>query len=124
MNDKQQQKDRLDELQQYNIPAVKYFWISGPEIAIHKGFLKYYTVTILISGIILTLLTEHTNFWAIVASALWNVAIIKGWYITLPAISIGILYLYVKHNRSNKRKQEKQKIDARRKKFEDMLDQA
>jgi hypothetical protein len=116
-----QQKDRLDELQQYNIPAVKYFWVSGPEIAIHKGFLKYYTFTVLIAGIILTLLTEHTPFWFILGSGFWNLAFAKGWYVTLPAIGIGLLYLYIRDGRNKKRKIEQLKSEARRRKIDELI---
>jgi len=114
-------KDRLDELQQYTIPAAKYFWISGPELAIHKGFLKYYTLTVIAAGAVLTLVTEHTNLWYLLAGFLWRTFFIKLWYITLPVLGVGAIYLYWRAGRSKKRKIEQKQLAAKRRKMDDYL---
>lgn len=124
---KQSQKDRLDELQQYTVPAAKYFWISGPEIAIHKGFLKYYTLSTFLSGIILTLVSIYTPFWQRVYAAtpgLLNWIFIQNWYISLPAAGIGIVYLNYRHSHRKKQRREERRIDERRRRLDKLINEA
>ena len=117
----QQQKQRLDELKQYSVPSVEYWWLPGSEQAISKLYVKYSTPTFIITGIVLTLLTEHTNFWMILGTGFWNLAFVKLWYITLPAIGVGFLYVYVKDRGKQKRRIAQQQVEARRKKLDELI---
>ena len=113
------QKNRLDGLQQYTIPAAKYFWISGPEIALHKGFLKYYSMAMFCLGIALTLVTIYTSFWSFIAVASYDFFIVKLWYITFPALGIAAGFFYIKHERKMSRKHKDDLENMRRRQVED-----
>ena len=105
----------------HEVPASRSWYLGDTFGPVTKSFLKIYTPTIFVLGVVLTLLTEHTNFWMILATGGWNLLFVKSWMITLPIIGITIVYLYVKHTRSQKRKKQASEIAARRRKLDTLL---
>jgi hypothetical protein len=100
----------------HEIPASQYWYLGDKIGAVPKNLFKIWTPLMFAAGVILTLLTEHTSFWSVIGSAIWNVLIVKFWYVTLPvgAVATVALYYWNRSRQNRKIRERKERARARR----------
>jgi len=111
-------KDKIESF--HEIPSSKYWWLPG-DVAVPKDLFKVWTPICFFAGVTLTLLTEHTLFWQYLGNGLYNVLLVRGWFITVP-VSIGAtVALYFWHQKRKKKRLQEANERARMRRYQDAV---
>jgi hypothetical protein len=104
----------------FNVPESKYFFISRSHqgIAVHKGFFKWYSLTLALFFSISTAILCLTNWWQTAAVMIITTLFLgKLWFIGWPAvlISIPVFYFWYKRRQARLLRERKSRREMRRK---------